>query len=232
MATLDPSTDFQILDQKPISQQVYEELRDRITQGRLQPGDRLNEARLAQDMGISRAPVREAVQRLRQEGLVTIKPRHGPVVAQITAADATHLYQIRCALEELAVVLLLKHDSAQGLRDLEAVVSAMNQASLANDLAQVVEQDVRFHEALCELSGNPLLIRIYQTISAQFRIAVMQDNARATRLPEIAAAHGQLLAAIRAGDASTAVAKVHEHILSTLPSLVARLDAQAAKRTP
>jgi len=60
----------------------------------------------------------------------------------------------------------------------------------------------------------------------------MQDNARGTRLPEIAAAHGQLLAAIRAGDVSTAVAKVHEHILSTLPTLVARLDAQAAKRTP
>jgi DNA-binding GntR family transcriptional regulator len=198
----------------------------------LHPGDRLNEARLAQDMRISRAPVREAVQRLRQEGLVTIKPRHGPVVAEITAADATHLYQMRCALEELAVVLLLKRESAQGLRDLEDVVNAMNQASLANDLAQVVEQDVRFHEALCELSGNPLLIRIYQTISAQFRIAVMQDNARATRLPEIAAAHAELLTAIRVGDASTAVAKLHEHILSTLPSLVARLNAQAAKLTP
>ena len=225
-------TEFQILDQKPISQQVYEELRDRITQGRLQPGDRLNEARLAQDMRISRAPVREAVQRLRQEGLVTIKPRHGPVVTEITAADATHLYQIRCALEELAVDLMLKRESAQGLRDLEDAVGAMNQASLANDLAQVVEQDVRFHEALCELSGNPLLIRIYQTISAQFRIAVLQDNARAARLPEIAAAHGELLTAIRAGDASTAVAKLREHILSTLPMLVARLDAQAATRTP
>ena len=229
---MDPLTEFQILDQKPLSQQVYEELRDRITRGRLQPGDRLNEARLAQDMGISRAPVREAVQRLRQEGLVTIKPRHGPVVAEITAADATHLYQIRCALEELAVVLLLKRGSAQGLRVLEDAVAEMSQASLANDLAQVVEQDVRFHEALCELSGNPLLIRIYQTISAQFRIAVMQDDARADRLPEIAAAHAQLLQAIREGDAAAAVSKLHEHILSTLPNLVARLNAQAAKRAP
>jgi len=231
MWILHSAIESQILDQKPLSLQVYEELRDRIVRGRLQPGDRLNEARLAQDMGLSRAPVREAVQRLRQEGLVTIKPRHGPIVAEITAADATHLYQVRCALEELAVILLLNREPSPGLEALDEAVSAMQRASLANDLEQVVEQDVRFHEALCDLSGNPLLVRIYQTISAQFRIAVMQDDARANRLPEIAADHAQLLEAIRQRNIASATPNLREHILSSLPTLVARLDAQTVKRT-
>jgi len=224
-------TDFRILEQKSVSQQVFDELRRRIVQGRLQPGERLNEARIAQGMGISRAPVREAVQRLRQEGLVILKPRHGPVVAEITGTDATHLYRLRCALEELAVALFIEHRSPEALEALDAAVTAMTQASQVDDMAQVVEQDVRFHEALCEHSGNPLLSRIYQTISAQFRIAAIQDDSREARLTEIAVAHAELLDVIRQGVVSAAVSKLREHILHSLPGLVAHLNRHAAKRS-
>lgn len=224
------ATEFRILEQKSVSQQVFEELRHRIVQGQLQPGERLNEARIAQDMGISRAPVREAVQRLRQEGLVTAKPRRGPVVAEITGTDAGHLYRVRCALEELAVRLLIERGSPESFVVLDEAVAAMIAASRANDVAQVVEQDVRFHEALCEYSGNPLLRRIYQTIGAQFRIAVIQDNSRGDRLTEIAMGHAELLDAIRQGDVATAVSRLREHILNTLPDLVTRLDIQASTR--
>ena len=223
-------TEFRILDQKSVSQQVFEELRHRTVQGQLQPGTRLNEARIAQNMGISRAPVREAVQRLRQEGLVIAKPRHGPVVAEITGTDAGHLYRVRCALEELAVVLLMEQKSRDGLGALKSAVGAMTEASRAGDVAQVVEQDVRFHETLCEYSGNPLLRRIYQTISAQFRIAAIQDDSREARLPEIADAHAQLLEAIERGDVAAAVSTLRHHILNALPSLVAHLEAQTERR--
>ncbi|HLJ60124.1 MAG TPA: GntR family transcriptional regulator [bacterium] len=230
--TLETSIDFHISDQKTVGQQVYEELRQRIVHGRLRPGQRLNEARIAQDMGISRAPVREAVQRLRQDGLVTTKPRHGPVVAEITAADAAHLYRLRSALEELAVVLFIERGAQGALKELEDVVKAMIEAGQAGNLAQMVEQDVRFHEALCEHSGNPLLSRIYQMISAQFRIAAIQDDARTAELSEIARAHAELLETIGQRDVSAAVSRLREHILSTLPNLVSRLNAQAAERTP
>lgn len=80
----------------------------------------------------------------------------------------------------------------------------MTEASRGGDVAQVVEQDARFHEMLYEHSGNPLLRRIYQTISAQFRIAAIQDDSRDARLQEIAGAHAQLLEAIERRDVHAA----------------------------
>jgi len=226
------TTQFRILDQKPVSQQVYEELRGRIIGRHLRPGERLNEVRIAQDMGISRAPVREAVQRLRQEGLIAAKPRHGSIVAEITGADVTHLYRVRCALEELAVALLFERGFPPRLEALEDAVAAMSKACQDNDLAQVVEQDVRFHGALCDLAGNPLLTQIYGTISAQFRIAAIQDDARGYPLTQIAIDHAELLEVLRRGDVRATTSKLRDHILSTLPNLVARLGAQAPGAAP
>ena len=101
----------------------------------------------------------------------------------------------------------------------------MTEASRSGDVAQVVEQDARFHEMLYEHSGNPLLRRIYQTISAQFRIAVIRDDSRDARLQEIAGALPSCSKRLSAG-----MSTLRHHILNALPSLVAHLKAQAARR--
>jgi len=209
---------------KSVSRQAYEQIRAAIVTGQFQLGERLFEAQIAKEMGISRAPVREAISRLEQEGLVVNKPRYGPHVRDLTAKDISELYRVRAALEALAIEQLIENDPATALRDLERIVADMADAAESMDLARVAECEVLFHKRICEHSGNALLSHIYETISAQFRIAVALDDARFEDLAARAHAHEPLLAAIRERNVAQAIARIREHIKEFLP------DAHALAR--
>jgi DNA-binding GntR family transcriptional regulator len=152
---------------------------------------------------------------------------------EITTADVVHLYQVRAALEQLAIRLVIDEGKAEAaVRELEQIVKAMAIAGKSNDLAGVAEQEWRFHETICELSGNPLLARIYQTISAQFRMVVALDNSRRLAdLSEVAGVHRPLVDAVRRRDLVGASEGIRDHILRSLPMLLDRLRASAANST-
>lgn len=223
---------FPVLNQKSISQRVLEELRRSIIKGDLRPGERLIESTIAVEMEISRAPVREAIRMLEQEGLVINQPRHGPSVVALTAEDISPLYRVRAALEELAVRLVIENASDEALETLAQLVDAITTAAERGDANAVIDADLSFHEALCEHSQNPFLIKLYQSIGAQVRIAFALYDARYADLAELALQHRHVLESLRRRDADSAAALMQAHVIDSIDPVVSHIQEALNNQQP
>ena len=152
-----------------LTDQVLKEIREAIRCGKLKPGERLIEMQLAEEMQISRFPIREALRYLEKEGLVETKPFKGSHVAQFTEKDMEELYSLRSSLEELAVRILIENLDEKKIKELETIIQSMQKASLNGNLDQMISEDLRFHQTICELSGHRKLLEIWRTLESQLR---------------------------------------------------------------
>lgn len=134
--------------------QVASRLRNGIFEGVLAPGTRLVEPALAAELGISRGPVREALQRLAAEGLVTEEPRHGYRVVMLTATDVREICELRAAIEGRATQILAASRRGGSLEELDSILRRLEVALVGTDPRTSIDLDLAFHEALCRLSGN------------------------------------------------------------------------------
>jgi DNA-binding GntR family transcriptional regulator len=191
---------------------AYREIRARILANVWPPGHQVLEAALAAELGISRTPVRGALIRLHDEGLVDLVPRHGMRVLPLSARDMRELYEVLSALESMAAELAARRrPSAAALRPLEQATRDMARALTADDLDAWAAADARFHRHLLELSGNALLVQ------AVLRYADRVHRARLFTLrlrPRPLAStqeHERLVERIRAGDAAGAAAANRAH---------------------
>ena len=142
----------------PLRDIVFKTLREAIVTGELKPGERLMEIRLANEMGVSRTPVREAIRKLEQEGLVTLIARKGAEVAPINARDLREVLEIRKALEGLACQLACQKATEEDLRGLREMNEMIRQAIEENDNERIAKLDSDFHECICVMSDNTQLI--------------------------------------------------------------------------
>lgn len=153
---------------------AYGELKRRIMHGALPPGTRMLERAVADLLSMSRTPVREAMIRLAQEGLIDVRPRHGMTVLAITIDDLEEIYAVRAPLEAAAVRLAatrgLRDDELSGLSD---ALDAMDAALAANRMSDWAREDSGFHRLLVESSGNQRLIAIIETLRGQLHRATM-----------------------------------------------------------
>jgi DNA-binding GntR family transcriptional regulator len=143
--------------------QALQEIREAIRKGKLKPGDRLVETQLAEEMYISRFPIREALRYLEKEGLVETKPFKGTYVAKLTERDMEELYSLRSAIEEFAIRILIKHINAEKIKKLESIFDSMQQASKNEDLDKLISEDFRFHQTICELSDHRKLLEVWKS---------------------------------------------------------------------
>jgi DNA-binding GntR family transcriptional regulator len=191
---------------------IEAELTRAIVEGRLRPGARVVEAETARQMGVSRAPVREAARRMERQGLLVAKPRHGFFVREITVKEIDDLYSVRLALEECAVAGASGRVDAAGVARLQAQIDSMCAESLSPP--QRIQLDLQFHLMLCELSGNERLRRLFATIETEVRMIIaLLDNQYQDPL-YVAKAHQPILDFIAAGDEAGARAQMREHITS------------------
>jgi DNA-binding GntR family transcriptional regulator len=192
-------------------------LRGEIVAGRLRPGDRLVEADLARRLGTSRAPVREALRQLEQEGLVTSRPYAITEVMGLTPGEVEEvLVPIRLTVERFAFSSALKELTDDDFEVLEGLITLMREAGRIDDADALAEADLRFHELVIERSGRPHCLQIWRTIEPRVR-AYFRRDAPAHRTPdEVAAEHERLLEALRARDESAVLATLQEHILNYL----------------
>src|SRR6266704_464762 len=135
-------------------QRVYEHLREEILSEHLEPGAELLEVPLSEELGVSRGPIREAIGRLAAEGLVTVRPRRGAVVRSLSKDEFLELYQVREALEMMAVRLAVPRLTADDLSALEGLIAAMDKHAKRDEIAEFFEANVAFHARLFEASGN------------------------------------------------------------------------------
>ncbi|MFI5497433.1 GntR family transcriptional regulator [Nocardia asteroides] len=210
---------------KSLRERAYEELRDRIIDLRLSPGQRLVERDLATELAISRIPLREALQLLEREGLVVIVPRQGAIVAPFTVTDVRDLFDVRESLEVLAARLAAERADPEGLAALREQLAAARRATAAGDQAAIAAANAGFHTLLVEVSGNPLLQSLLRPLESRVRwlFHLTKERDPGTQCDE----HEALYAAIAAGDAEAAAEIAFRHVASgRAPSLA--LSAQWA----
>lgn len=153
---------------KPLREIVFESMRDAILSGVLQPGERLMEIQLAEEMGVSRTPVREAIRKLELENFVVMIPRKGAYVAGVSSKDVADVFEIRSALEGLAAGLAAERVTEEELEQMEQVLF-YRAVEGEMDLEQIVQSDTDFHALVYKASRNDRLIQILANLREQIQ---------------------------------------------------------------
>ncbi|SFP33671.1 MULTISPECIES: GntR family transcriptional regulator [Actinomadura] len=205
---LDPVSDDSLADR------VAGRIRDAIHEGRYPPGERLVERRLAAELGVSHIPIREALARLTDEGLVERAPRRGARVATLTPRELEELSSLRTVLERFVVTRVQERLTAEEEKKLRRMVASMRRAAARGDYRRVLDLDQRFHERLWELADHQMLGEVVTGLRG--RIGAFLRAATAALEPEAlerhAATHDELLDAILSGDAEAGCAEMSRHI--------------------
>jgi DNA-binding GntR family transcriptional regulator len=209
-------------------QRVYDHLRAEILAGRLGPGTELAEVALSELLGVSRGPLREAIGRLAAEGLVTVRPRRGAVVRSLSKQEFVELYQVREALEMLAVRLAVPHLGDEGVAELERLVAAMTAHAERADVTEFFEANSAFHLRLVEAAGNAKLRELYEQLLAQLGRYRLRSLTLRGNLERSVAEHAAILRAIKRGDADRAAHLMSEHIRVPQRSLKGLSDEEFA----
>jgi DNA-binding GntR family transcriptional regulator len=205
-------TGFEVLAPKSLTESVVAALRDGIASGRLQPGVRLVEADLAAQMGISRAPVREALRQLEFEGLVAGRTRRGYVVRGLSNADMIEIYDLRVLLEPVLAHAAAERIDPEALHDLRGIVDRMRQAARDDRWPEVVAADRHFHQRVGQLSGRTLTAQIFDHLNEQVRRFTALMMTSYTDIELMADEHDALLAALASGNPERAADEMRLHL--------------------
>ncbi len=203
---------FAQLRASDLTGQVTAQLAAAICEGRLAPGQRLVEAAVARQMGISRAPVREAARRLEQRGLLVAHPRRGFFVRDFSLEEIDDIYGLRIALERYACSLACTRASADDLERLRAQLDLQRRLAGEGRVAELVEQDLGFHLLLCDISGNRKLLHLFTDIAGEVRMIIALIGQLFDDPQGIAETHAPLIEALAARDAVRLDSEIDHHI--------------------
>jgi DNA-binding GntR family transcriptional regulator len=214
-------------DNLTLSQRVYEHLREEILADHLLPGTELSEVALSKELAISRGPIREAMGRLSAEGLITMRPRRRAEVRSLTPQELIDAYQVREALEVMAVRLAIPRLTEADLARLDQLMERMADHISDGAVREFFAANVSFHELLCELSGNPKLQEVHHRLEGE--IGRFQSRTLALRgsMDDSLTEHRAILAAIRLRDVDLAAALTADHIRVPAQRLQAALRDEA-----
>jgi DNA-binding GntR family transcriptional regulator len=199
-------------DNVTLSQRVRDHLRDEILSNQLAPGTHLQEEEIAAQLGISRAPVREALRLLAAEDLVTITPRRGAIVKALSPQEFLDAYQVREALEVLAMRLAIPRLSEAELQALRDLHGEMMLSAARSDVDRFFEANTAFHTALVEASGNARLRELYRLLMNQLQRYRMRSMSLRGGIERSLAEHAAILEAVTRRDAEAAGRLLGEHI--------------------
>lgn len=206
------------------SGRTVEVLRDMVVTGRLGPGDRLNEVELANALGISRGPLREAIQRLHSEGLLITVPNRGAYVRVVTPERLSELYEVRIALETHAVRLGANAAPLDSLAELHAMLDT---ADRALRVGGPYPRELDFHQRLVSLVGNQALLDAATEVHRQIEVARSKSAHEPPRARAALAEHREILDHLDAGEGAGAARALAKHLRSSLDSALAVLEQPA-----
>ncbi len=208
----------------PLRDVVFNTLREAILKGELIPGERLMEKQLAERMGVSRTPIREAIRKLELEGLVLMVPRKGAEVAQITEKDIRDVLEVRATLEALAVRLACEKMDAKGMQKLTQVKEEFEKAAMDKEVDLLIIKDVEFHDAIFAATENIKLIHIVNNLREQiyrFRVKYISEMTDYTGLVK---EHEEIVESIRNGNKQRAEEIAVRHIVNQEKAVIEMLD--------
>ena len=212
MRTMSPPVGLPALAETDLVGQVARVLMQAVLEGRLPPGSKVVEAGIARELGVSRAPVREAARLLESQGLLVASPRRGFFVRQFAADDIDDIYDLRLCVERHAGVLAARKLTPVTRDVLRRQLDVLHQTAELDDPARQVEEDYRFHRLICEIAGNRRLLRLFDDLASELRMVIglivrLYDDPH-----QIADTHEPVLAAIEEGHPERIVAHIDHHI--------------------
>ena len=196
----------------PLRDVVFNTLRQAILRGELKPGERFMEIQLANKLGVSRTPIREAIRKLELEGLVLMIPRRGAEVAQITEKSLRDVLEVRQALEELAVQLACLRMTPEGLTELKKAAAEFERVLGDEDITVVAEADVAFHDVIYLATDNERLISLLNNFREQmyrYRVEYLKKKEFHAKLLK---EHQEIIYAIENGECDRAMEVTSRHI--------------------
>ncbi|HPZ77016.1 MAG TPA: GntR family transcriptional regulator [Thermosynergistes sp.] len=215
--------DLKIRDYKNAREAAFEKIKEAIIKGHFKPGEKLVEQTLAQEMGVSRTPVREAIRRLEAEGFVVSIPRKGVVVSRADKEEIVQLYSIRAELEGLAARWAIENADEDDIRKLDEAISRMEETAASGDLDGVVQSNALFHDAIAQASKSRILCTLLKTLQdniQRFRFQSLHLPGR----PEAALAeHKEIVAAIKEKKAEEADRLLKEHLQNACAAALAHM---------
>lgn len=209
---MDSLTKLNLDNYKPLRDVVFENLRTAILEGNLKAGERLMEVQLAEQLGVSRTPIREAIRKLELEGLVVMLPRKGAYVANMSFKDLIDVLEIRASLEGLAASLASERLRDEDIVELERVAKEFEKSVRETDIDEVLKKDVEFHEKIFLMANNKKLYHLITSLWEQvhrFRVTYVSNYEASLSLVD---EHNRILEAIKSGDSELAKKYATEHI--------------------
>ncbi|WP_223281314.1 GntR family transcriptional regulator [Streptomyces antnestii] len=205
-------------------ERVLAELRQEIIDGRLRPGDRLVERELADRLGVSRVPVREAIRALLTDGFVTFETPRRAVVRTLTRTDVTELFELREALEVYATGLAAQRATRADLDGLEELLDRAAVATRAGDAAAITEANTRIHDRILATAGNGLLISVMEPVDGRLRWLTRRNE----EWPQLLTEHRELYEAIASRDPEKARASALAHVRTNRASTLRHLFGEVS----
>ena len=205
---------------KPLRELVFDALREAIINGTLKPRDRLMEIQLAEELGVSRTPIREALRKLELEGFIVMVPRKGAYVADISFKDIADVFEIRAALEALAAGLAAERITDEELEDMERLVAEKAEAISGYDMDRLIRVDTLFHDAIYKASRNQRLTNIINNLREQIQRYRTTSLAYPGRMKRSLEEHRGIVEAIQSRDPQIAQQVAREHIENAETSII------------
>ncbi len=197
---------------KPLRELVLDAIREAIINGNLKPRERLMEIQLAEELGVSRTPIREALRKLELEGFIVMIPRKGAYVADISFKDIADVYEIRAALEGLAAALAAERITDEELEEMERYLVGKAEAIANNDIEKLVDVDTKFHELIYQASRNERLSNIINNLREQIQRCRITSLSVPGRMKESLQEHRAIVEAIQSRDTQLARQVAQDHI--------------------
>ena len=213
----------------PLRDVVFYTLRQAILKGELKPGERLMEMQLANQLGVSRTPIREAIRKLELEGLVLMIPRRGAVVAKITEKDLRDVLEVRTSLEKLAIELACDRMSDETIPELNRALDAFKEALKKEDLTAQAERDEQFHDVIFKSTDNQRLIQMLNNLREQmyrYRLEYLKDASSHDRL---AREHEAIIDALKARDKKKGADIIVSHIYNQEQAVIRKIQEDSDK---
>jgi DNA-binding GntR family transcriptional regulator len=196
---------------RSLAEDAADRIRERILSGGFSQGEHLVEAKIAEQLAISRGPVREAFKLLRAEGLLNEEPRRGTFVVSLTADDVREIYGLRAALESRAARMLARGHDPEALDRLRKLADQIDAAVGVGDPAAVARADLAFHHGLCELCGNARILEVFDRYVPTLRALLRLDEQVLRSLAEVSLQHRPFVDAIASGDEDAAARLLADH---------------------
>lgn len=203
---------FDLQNHRPLREIVYEELKREILVGEIAPGTRMMEIELADEMGVSRTPVREAIRKLEKEGLVTIEPRKGAYASDVSIKDMVDVLEVREDLEAMAAAMAAQKVNEDEKKALIEATLEYKEAVESERTEDIIRCDEKFHQLIVNCSGNKTLVQLFsqvQELALRFRYLYYDDFSRYERMPM---EHREIEEAILSGDYEKARVAAGEHV--------------------